>query len=61
MKAIENKINKITNKSSRTDVLALHEKLNDAEDAAQQAYDDAMAKVYAARELLNHNSNAEAE
>ena len=58
MKALENKINRITNESKRTDVLSLHEKLNEAEDTAQQKYDTEMAKLHEARQLLDHNSNA---
>ena len=58
MKALENKINRITNESKRTDVLSLHEKLNEAEDAAQEKYDTEMVKLHEARQLLDHNSNA---
>lgn len=61
MKALENKIKRITGDSSRTDILALHEKLNAAEDAAQESYNSEMAKIHAARELLNDNSNKTAE
>jgi len=58
-KAVKDKIKKITAKSSRTSVLALHEKLNDAEDKAQATFDKAMNDVHEARELLNGNSNNE--
>jgi len=58
-KSVKDKIKKITAKSSRTDVLALHEKLNEAEDKAQAAYDKAMNEVHEARNQLNEGSNHE--
>jgi len=58
-KAVKDKIKKITANSSRTDVLALHEKLNEAEDKAQAAYNKAMSEVYEARNQLNEGSNHE--
>lgn len=58
-KTILGKIKKITSKSPRTDVLALHEKLNDLEDKAQNSYDETMQELHEVRQQLNENSNNE--